>query len=174
MAAPLLRRAWIRAVSWLAPGRSRPAWRARYLTDLANWWTLVERGDLSARTGGELSRRALADAWSERFQSIDVGHILRSPWVVPVAFAAALAAIALLSHGFAVTRAVIDVARDMRLRVVPSYDTRGDRIFVYLAPLLFATATGLALLVSGCLSLRGRGWRYWAFLALKVACVCTV
>jgi hypothetical protein len=76
--------------------------------------------------------------------------------------------IAVFSGGFSVTRSVIDVARDMRTRAVPSYDVRGDRIFVYLAPILLAMTTGLTLLVVGCLSLRARGWRYWSFLALKV------
>src|SRR5205807_9121828 len=106
---------------------------------------------------------------AQRLDGKTLLHAMRSPLFVPAAIFAALLIIAIFSHGFAVTRSVIDVARDMRTRAVPSYDIRGDGIFVYVAPILLAVTTGLALLVMGCLSLRARGWRYWMFLALKIA-----
>jgi hypothetical protein len=152
MHAPLLDRALLRLARWIAPDCS----------------ILVERGELLPRDAMGICRRAVADAVAQRFEAIELHHALRSAWFVPAAMAAGLLLIAIFSHGFAVTRSVLDVARDMRTRAVPSYDLRGDRIFVYAAPILLAVTTGLALLAMGCLSLRARGWRYWSFLALKV------
>ena len=169
MQAPRLYRALLRIASWIVPVRSRFDFHDRYSADLANWWCLVERGEPLHRDGLTLCRRAFADAFARRLDSEALLHALRSPLFVPAAIAAALLAIAAFSHGFAVTRSVIEVARDMRARAVPSYDMRGDRIFVYLAPILLALTTGLALLIAGCLSLRARGCRYWMFLALKIA-----
>ena len=56
-----------------------------------------------------------------------------------------------LSHGFAVTRSLIAIARDIRTRPLTGfgYDWRGDRLFAYVAPTL------LALDGSGC-------WLQWA------------
>ncbi len=169
MQAPLLCRALIRIASWIVPARRRFDWRAHRLFALSNWWLLVERGELVPSEGGALCRRAFHEAWAERFEGVNLRHVARSPLFVFAGIAVALALIAVFSHGFAVTRSVIDVAQDMRVRAVPSYDLRGDRIFVHVAPILLALTTGLTLLVMGCLSLRARGWRYWSFLALKVA-----
>jgi hypothetical protein len=170
MQAPRLYRALLRIASWIVPARSRSRFdfHERYAAELANWWWLVERGEPLQRDGVVLCRRAFADASAQRLDGKAVLHAIRSPLFVPAGIAAALLVIAAFSHGFAVTRSVIEVARDMRIRAVPSYDMRGDRVFVYVAPILLALTTGLALLALGCRSLRARGWRYWMFLALKV------
>ena len=149
MQAPRLYRALLRIASWMVPARSRFDFHDRYAAELANWWWLVERGEPLQRDGVVLCRRAFADAFAQRLDGRAVLHAVRSPLFVPAAMAAALLMIAAFSHGFAVTRSVIDVARDMRTRAVPSYDMRGDRVFVYVAPILLALTTGLALLVLG-------------------------
>jgi hypothetical protein len=171
MQPPRLYRALLRIASWIVPARSRADWRERQTADLADWWFLMEHGEPLPGEGAALCRRAFAHAVVERCERVRLQHALRSPLFVPAAAASILLLIAIFSHGFAVTRSVIEVARDMRVRAVPSYDLRGDRIFVYVAPILLALTTGLALLVTGCLSLRARGWRYWAFLAFKVVAI---
>ena len=168
MQAPRHYRALLRIASWIVPAGSRFHFHERYGADLANWWWLVERGEPLHHDGVALCRRAFADAFAQRLDGKAVLYAIRSPLFVPAAIFAALLMIATFSHGFAVTRSVIDVAHDMRTRAVGSYDVRGDRIFVYIAPILLALTTGLALLVVGCVALRGRGWRYWMFLALKI------
>jgi hypothetical protein len=174
MRAPLLCRALIRIASWIVPSRGRSAWLACRAAELFDWWYLVERGELLREGGGALCRRAFADAFSERFGDADPRHFVRSPMFVPIAAAASLVALAVVSQGFSVTRGVIAIARDMRDHPSSGYDFRGDRVFLYAAPVLLALSTGLAALVLGSLTLRGRGWRYWSFLACKALAVAVV
>jgi hypothetical protein len=171
MRAPLSCRALIRIASWIVPSRGRSAWLACRAAELYDWWYLVERGEVLRDGGAALCRRAFADAFSERFGESDPLRFVRSPMFVPIAAMASLVALALFSHGFSVTRNVLAIAFDMQDHPRPGYDFRGDRIFIYLAPILLAVATGAAALGLGCLTLRGRGWRYWAFLAGKALAV---
>jgi hypothetical protein len=173
MPAPLLCRVLIRVASRFAPRHGRLEWRARWTGELRNWQLLVERGELVGEDGGALCRRAFADALGERFGGMDFRQIVRSPWFVPAAIVVFAALLCAFSHGFAVTRSLLAIARDIRTRPLTGfgYDWRGDRLFAYLAPTLLALATSIGLLFVGCLSLRVRGWRYWSFLALKVIAV---
>jgi hypothetical protein len=171
MRAPLMCRALIRTASWIVPSRGRSAWLACRAAELYDWWYLVERGEPLRDGGAALCRRAFADALSERFGDSDPLHFVRSPMFVPIAAAASLLALALVSHGFSVTRGVLAIARDMQDHPLNGYDFRGDRIFLYAAPILLALATGLAALGLGCLTLRGSGWLYWCFLACKALAV---
>ena len=173
MPAPLLCRVLIRVASRIAPRHRRAEWRARWTSELRNWQLLAERGELVDEDGGALCRRAFADAFGERFEGLDVRQIVRSPWFVPAAIIVFAALLCAFSHGFAVTRSLIAIARDIRTRPLPGvgYDWRGDRLFAYLAPTLLALATGIGLLLAGCFSLHVRGWRYWSFLAFKVIAV---
>jgi len=163
-----MRHAWIRLAACLVPARHRAAWLAQWMRRLADWRLLADRGE-PVGPAAPLLRRAFHDAAAERFGPIHLKQFLRSAAFVPLAIAAACLVLAVVSRGFAVTRHVFDVARDMRLHAAPGYDVRGDRIFVYLAPTVMAVATSLGLLAIGCRRLRERGWRYWSFLALKAA-----
>lgn len=171
MRAPLSCRALIRIASWIVPSRGRSAWLACRAAELYDWWYLVERGEVLRDGGAALCRRAFADAFSERFGDSDPLRFVRSPMFVPIAAAASLVALALFSHGFSVTRNVLAIAFDMQDHPRPGYDFRGDRIVIYLAPILLALGTGLAALSIGSLTLRGRGWRYWGFLVAKAFAV---
>jgi hypothetical protein len=167
MRAPLACRALLRAASWLVPARARSAWLASRSAELFDWWCLVERGEPVGGEGVALCRRAVADAWSERFGGSDPRHWFRGPMFVPIGAAASLLVLALASHGFAVTRHLAEIARDVQGRAVNGYDARGDRLAVYIGPIFLALATGLSVLAAGCFTLRGRGWRYWTFLFFK-------
>jgi hypothetical protein len=171
MRAPLAYRALLRAASWLAPARSRSAWLTSRFAELFDWWYLVERGEPVRDGGATLCRRAFADAWSERFGDSDPRHWFRAPMFVPIAAAASLLVLALASHGFAATRHLMDIARDMHGRAVTGYDARGDRLAVYIGPIFLALTTGLSVLAAGCFTLRARGWRYWTFLFFKALVV---
>ena len=171
MRAPLACRALLRAAGWLVPARARSAWLASRFAELFDWWYLVERGEPVAGEGVRLCRRAVADAWSERFGGSDPRHWFRAPMFVPIAAAASLLVLALASHGFAVTRHLADIARDMHGRAVIGYDARGDRLAVYIGPIFLALTTSLSVLAAGCFTLRARGWRYWTFLFFKALVV---
>lgn len=162
--------ALIRLASWIVPAARRPAWYAQWAARARDWQWLADRGE---PVGGAwpLFRRALTDATVERRGPIRVRTLLRSPIFVPIAMAVVLLLLAGVSRGFAVTRAVLAIAHDLRAHPAYCgvYDARGDRIFVYLAPVVLAWAVGVALLAAGCRWLRGPGWRYWSLLALKAA-----
>jgi hypothetical protein len=164
----------IRLASWIVPARDRSGWLASRYAELFDWWYLVERGEPVRDGGAALCRHAFASAFSERFGDSDPLHFCRAPIFVPIAAAAALLLLALASHGFAVTRHLFDVARDMRDNPFTGYDTRGDRLAVYIGPLFLALTTAIAVLAAGCFTLRGRGWRYWTFLLLKASTVIVI
>jgi hypothetical protein len=171
MRAPLACRALIRIASWIVPTRVRSAWLSSRAAELFDWWYLVERGEPVRDGGAALCRRAFADAISERFSGADPRQFLRGPMFVPIAAAASLLVLALASHGFSVTRHLIDVARDMRDHPALGYDARGDRLAVYIGPIFLALTTAVSVLAAGCFSLRARGWRYWGFLLFKAFAV---
>jgi hypothetical protein len=159
--------AWICVAARLVPGARRAVWRAQWSARLHDWRLLADRGEAVGRAASFL-RLAFHDAAAERFGVIHLQPLLRSPIFVPLAIAAVFLLLTVVSSGFAVTRHVFDVARDMRLHpTVRGYDVRGDRIFIYLAPAVLAIAVSLGLLALRCLRLRERGWRYWSFLVLK-------
>lgn len=172
MPAPLWCRALLRAASWAVPSRGRSAWLASRAAELSDWWYLVERGEPVPGGGAALCRRAFADAFAERFTAVDLRRLVRAPMFVPIAAAASLLVLGLVSRWFEVTRRIVEIARDMHDNPWPGrYDGRGDRVFVYAFPLVVALTTGLTVFAVGCLTLRARGWRYWGFLALKAAAV---
>lgn len=166
-------RVLIYLAGWLVPACGRAEWRRRRLSDLAGWRVLVERGEVAAGTIRPLVTRALGDAVHERFGVLRVHHLLRGPLFWIGTSLAALLAIALVTHGFAVTRALIALAQDIRrhpdLGVL--YDRRGDRLFAYLAPIVVATAVGAALLFLKRHALDGRGWRCRAMFAFQVVSI---
>jgi hypothetical protein len=150
------------------PARDRAGWLASRAAELFDWWYLVEHGEPVRHGGAALCRAAFADAVAQRFGDRSPLRLVRAPMFVPIAAVVSLIVIALLSRGFSVTRYLVALAAEMRSHPWPDrYDWRGDRIFIYAAPIILALTTGCTLLTIGCLSLRARGWRYWSFLALK-------
>jgi hypothetical protein len=159
--------AWLRLAACIVPARRRAAWRAQWTRRVDDWRLLSDRGE-PVGPAAPLLGRAFRDAAAERFGAIQLKPLLRSAFFVPLAIAVAFLLLTAASRGFAVTRHVFDVARDMRLHpAVRGYDVRGDRIFAYLAPTAMAAAISLGLLAFRCRRLRERGWRYWSFLVVK-------
>jgi hypothetical protein len=153
---PRLCRWTIALASRIVPRGTRAAWRARWETGLENWCALVDRGDLTMRSSGDVSRAVLSEAWCERFARIPLADIARSPAVVPVAAAAVVAGIAWLSGGFAYTRTI---------------PQSGDRIVGHLFVLSFALIAAAVLVLFRRERQPGRGWRVYAYLSVKTALV---
>ena len=166
-------RALIYFAGWLVPARGRAEWRLRRVSDLAGWRVLVERGEVAAGSIRPLVTRALGDAVHERFGVLRPHRLLRAPLFWIAASLSALLAIAIASHGFQITRALIELAQDIHRRpnLGVLYDRRGDRLFVYLSPIVVATAVGCALLFLKRHALDGRGWRCRAMLAFQVVSI---
>ncbi|HJT86361.1 MAG TPA: ABC transporter permease [Bryobacteraceae bacterium] len=101
----------VRVASWIVPTRSRPEWRRKWESTLADWWILVERGELSPASAREwrvLVRRLFRHAFETRITREQLRAARRSP-ALPLAVGIfALAALALSSHGFRGTRALFE------------------------------------------------------------------
>ena len=114
MRPPLACRAVVRAAGWIAPPRARAAWRAKWDANLWNLWILFERGEMSGGPGGVPSQLmrycwgSFADAFWLRVSREQLRRSLRGPGLVLSAAAAALLAMAALTHGFKETRALFD------------------------------------------------------------------
>ncbi len=80
--------------------------------------------------------------------------------------------LALLSRGFQATRSIVDAAIEWNIEPRQlRYDPRGDLVVAHVIPLVLALAIGAALVAIGRLSLGRHGWRYWTYLAAKIAAV---
>lgn len=105
---PVLYRALLRAASWLVPARARNAWHTKWNSVLSNAWILTERGELERSVVSRCSRDCLSDVLYGRISKQELRRELRSPRLILAASALTLAIVALLSHGFAGTRALFD------------------------------------------------------------------
>jgi hypothetical protein len=142
---------------------------------LQNLGILVDRGELALNARAETVRllraAALAAFWL-RFTRAGLRYWVRGPGFVMAGGAAALAALAVLSRGFAATRAIVNAAIEWRIDPRPiRYDPRGDIVVAHVVPIAMALAIGAVLVLIGRLSLGRCGWRYWLFLAVKIALV---
>jgi hypothetical protein len=166
----------MRLAAVLVPERVRREWRQRWQGGLEDCWELSERGEMAGLETAELSRycrAAFADALWQRFNRQRLRWWLRGPACLLAAFAAALAGLAAVSGGFALTSSIAASAIERYGTVSrhSGYDPVSDRLVGYLLPVAFALAVGLmATIVSG-LSMQRRGWKYWAFLAAKTSLV---
>lgn len=169
--------ALIHAAGWIVPPHARAEWRAVWKSHLRNLWILEERGELPPailHQAAWLCRRASEDACRLRFGDVDFRRWVRGPGLVFTIFAAAFAIVAIGSHGFAKTRELIDAAVHFRsLPPLPRphvrYDPRGDALVAYSLPVALALATGAIMISMRRRSLHRFGWRYWTFLAGKLA-----
>ncbi len=167
---PLALRALIRLASWLVPNRARPAWQARWETGLEDWWILVERGELVRGASAQVARTirvAFADAFWLRFNRGYLEYWVRGPAFILISAAAAMLLTAAFTHGFRVTRALIDIALGRPGPRILSTEGPTGTLIAYTAPIVFALAAGVVLVAIGRLSVRGYGLRYWLFLGVK-------
>jgi hypothetical protein len=176
---PLACRLVIRSASWIAPRTSRREWRAEWNSHLSNLWILVERGEVSAAAVAQMAwlcRHAFTEAARLRFGPMQVRRWLQSPSFVLAVLALLLGLTAVSTHGFVHTRQLVYAARHLepphpiapdskRLR----YDPRSDAVFGNTAPIVFAVAMGLILLLIRRRSLHYYNWRYRLFLLAKLS-----
>jgi hypothetical protein len=176
---PLACRLLIRLASWIVPHPLRRQWRAEWNSHLSNLWILVERGEVSAAVLAQMAwlcRHAFAEAFRLRFGPLQLRRSMQSPGFVLAVFALSFGLTAVSTRGFAHTRQLIHAARHLEppRPILPNsqhlrYDPRSDAIFGNSAPIAFALATGLILLVSRRRSLHHYNWRYRLFLVAKLA-----
>ncbi len=165
-------RALVRAASWIVPAALRPAWHARWDSNLRNLWILVERGELPHSAVAQMAwlvRHTFAEAFSSRLRPAELQRWVRGPSFVIACTAAALFLIGITSRGFPMTRYIVAVAESLRNypTSLGRYDPRWDLIFRYSFPIVLAAITAAMLASTSRLPLRRYNWRYWFFLVLK-------
>ena len=172
---PTLCRWWLRIAGRLAPPALREEWRKCWYSRLVNLCILVDRGEVAGRDRAELillCTDATSNAFWLRFNRAGLRYWAQGPQFVMVAAAAAGALLALLSRGFQATRSIVDAAIEWKIEPRQlRYDPRGDLVVAHVVPLVLALAIGAVLVAIGRLSLGRYGWRYWTYLAAKIAAV---
>jgi len=162
----------------LAPPAVRKEFLHRWNSRLENLCVLVDRGEVAGRERSELMllcRDAMSAAFWLRFSRAGLRHWLLGPQFVLTLAVSAMALLAVLSRGFQATRAVVRAAIYWNLEplepwlVHKRYDPMGDMVVGHVVPIVLALVTGAALVAIGRLSLGRYGWRYWSYLAAKIA-----
>ncbi|MDR3718607.1 MAG: hypothetical protein P4K98_07380 [Bryobacteraceae bacterium] len=163
--------------SWIVPARRRAGWRSGWESELKGWWALVQRGDLTEYSSREIVRtlrRACAEAFWSRIDREHLRRILNGPALLLTAGCGLAALLALVSRGFQATRAIAAVFQimlfppaNLPLSSIPKHGS--DTVFSFTAPVVFALGIAILTVAFRHLRLRGRSWRYWIFLAAKIA-----
>jgi hypothetical protein len=151
---------WLRPASWIVPRHRRAAWRRRQEIRLDSLRILEERGELAGQAAflrATACREAVGDACFLRWGAFDPWTWIRGPSFLIAAVSTALLLLAVLSHGFSVTRSLIAA-----LRAGPY----PDRPIALSVPIVFAVLTG-AIAATQRLSLPRHGVRYLSFLVFK-------
>ena len=169
---PFVYRWLIRIASLLVLAPVRPAWHARWNSNLRNLWILVERGELPESALAQfawLSRTAFAEAAATRFRRDAFELWMRGPNFVISCACAALFLMGFTTRGFPMTRFLFHVAVSLRMHPTPMgrYDPRWDAILRYAFPLAIALVTAIVLVAGNHLSFHRYTLRYWLFLILK-------
>ncbi|HEY1338280.1 MAG TPA: hypothetical protein VGF59_12255 [Bryobacteraceae bacterium] len=155
----------VRAASWIVPREVRPDWWTHWRSALENLWVLAERGELPGRTAAGdralLCRAAFGDAMRMRFGDGGFARLARGPLFLLGSAGGFLALLAVWTRGLSVTRWVITSAH-------------GDRLVGYTAPIVLAMMVGTVLASITRVPLRRYGWRYWTFLAAKIAALAVI
>jgi hypothetical protein len=172
---PTLCRWWLRIAGRLAPPALRQEWRKVWYSRLVNLCILVDRGEVAGRDRAELillCTDAMSNAFWLRFNRAGLRYWAQGPQFVLALAAAGGLLLALLSRGFQATRSIVDAAIEWKIEPRQlRYDPRGDLVVAHVIPLVLALAIGAALVAIGRLSLGRYGWRYWTYLAAKIAAV---
>jgi hypothetical protein len=172
---PTLCRWWLRIAGRLAPPALRQEWRKVWYSRLVNLCILVDRGEVAGRDRAELillCTDAMSNAFWLRFNRAGLRSWAQGPQFVLALAAAGGLLLALLSRGFQATRSIVDAAIEWKIEPRQlRYDPRGDLVVAHVIPLVLALAIGAALVAIGRLSLGRYGWRYWTYLAAKIAAV---
>jgi hypothetical protein len=168
----------LRAAAGLAPQAERQAWRDLWITRLENLWVLAERGELPAHAPAETARLchdAISRAFWMRFERPRVLHWMQGPAFVLTLAGAALVLLGILSRGFQGTRSVINTAIEWKIEPrAMRYDPRADLVVATFLPILLAITVGVILMLIGRSSLGRYGWKYWLYLAGKIASIMAI
>jgi len=167
---PAALRGLLSLAALIVPEHDRVQWRGRELALLESVLTLARRGELAGEESACIAwwcRRTFADALAMRWGNFDPRNWVRGPGFLVGASCAVLLLLAACTHGLAVTRYLLTLAGR-----VPQQGF-SDRLMGNLLPLVFAFATAI-MASAGRISLRGRGFRYIAFLLLKMTLLATI
>jgi hypothetical protein len=169
---PVAYRWLIRVASWTVPGYARPAWYARWDSNLRSLWILSERGELPDSPVAQffwLARAVWSEAFAAGMRREAFDRWMRGPGFVTFSAAAALFLIGLATRGFPMTRFLFHVAQSLRIN--PSsmgrYDPRWDALLRYGFPIALALVTAGILVATSPISFHRYNARYWLFLILK-------
>jgi hypothetical protein len=167
---PLACRLLLRVISLIVRKDSRSSWFARREANLRSLWILAMRGEFARGSFSHLAwlcREAVESALLIRRIGFSARRWLRGPAFLMAAVAAAVAAIAIASHGLVATRGLLDALRDT------AGAANQNRLVANLFPVAFALAAGF-LVAAGRVSLRGHSSRYRAFLLFKTLSLATI
>jgi hypothetical protein len=141
---------------------------------MRDWWILVRRGEVRGSPAAALY--CAAAVLARRFRSWPgrewLSRSLRGPAFVLAGSVALMALAAALSGGFAVTRSLLQTARDLH-HALPGAppDPRENLLVACAVPVAFAFAAALASLAAEGCPVSRYGLRYWAFLAWKAVAI---
>jgi hypothetical protein len=160
----------LRVASWIVPGGYREVWRARRSADLKDYWLRSRGPDPDwEHTPSEYVFGMFAHAISERF-AIEPwrGRTHRAGFVF-LAAAVLFGLTGVLSRGYPATTALLHMLGNlMRRRPAGAGDTTvvDEGLLI-----LFALLVGCCLVAFARPPLHRYNWRYWSFLAAKLAMV---
>lgn len=166
----------IQAASCIVPAHSRSAWRGRWQGNLAAWWTLVQRGEITTRGSADMLHEwsgAFPDAFGTRVGKESLRDWARRPSFLLACTSMLLLLMAAISRGFTATRTMFHVASRIHFGR-PGLDPAFESLVPYGIVFAFALATGIALIALRDQPLRGYGWRYHAFLGAKLMSVVVI
>jgi hypothetical protein len=180
---PTLFRCLVWIAGRLAPAAVRHEFRKRWDSRLSSLCILVDRGVVAGGDRAELMllcRDALSNAFWLRFNRAGLLRWALGPQFVVALAAAGAVLLGLLTRGFQTTRSIVRAAIYWNIqpieflignRHVRYAPPRGDIVVGAAVPIVMALAIGATLFIIGRLSLGRYGWRYWLFLAVKIAAV---
>ena len=154
--------------SLMVPPGVRATWRRPWDASLHSLWILAGRGELPGSEAAFLAwwcGDALTSAFLMRCREFDPRRWIRGPAFLMAASAVALLLIAASTHGFAVTRSLLDALGGVPWGVPGN--SKQDRLVANLLPIAFALAVSMMAAI-GRVSLGGHSWRYRGFLLLKM------
>jgi hypothetical protein len=155
---------WLRLIGWIVPRGSRAAWRHRRESSLRSLGVLDDRGELAGQSSALLvwiCRDAAANALFVRWGAFDPWQWIRGPAFLIGSFSVVLLLLAACTHGFAVTRTLMEALRT---------GARSDQLVANSVPIVFAIITG-AIAAAQKLSVVRYGWAWLSFLFVKALSV---
>ena len=152
--------------AWLVPAPARPTWREKRRSELQALLRLVDRGELVhlRREAVDYACFLFRSALRHRFAEGEAERLLRSAGTLVLAGALILAALALISGGFAGTRGFLREVKEHGM---------SEMVFGLSAPTTLALTAGLFIAWNNRPSLQF-GWKYAVLLVSKLSFIAVV